>query len=121
MVADKDWNGDINGDKVKALFLHNLEFIDELVDNGARHPKLISRAMHCNWKWLLSPERFTNHRKDLAINHYSKFPIPEPELVEPRFTHKKFHFYRSSAALSSGLNKWKQPNISSSPPLVVSP
>lgn len=50
MVVGRDWNGDTNEDKVKALFLYNPEFRDELVHISVRHPKLISRAMHCNWK-----------------------------------------------------------------------
>ncbi|KAB2635683.1 hypothetical protein D8674_026217 [Pyrus ussuriensis x Pyrus communis] len=52
-------------------------------------------ATHCTWKWLFSPERFTNYGKDLATYHCLRLPIPEQEWVEAQVAHKKIYSSRS--------------------------
>ncbi|RXH73940.1 hypothetical protein DVH24_016762 [Malus domestica] len=71
--------------KFRALPSHNPNLKDELVNIGVCRPELIHQAMqipttHRNWKRLLSPERFTNCKKDSTMNHYLNYSHTRAEM-----------------------------------------
>lgn len=100
LVVDRDWERDTAGVRVRATSSPNPQFNNELADIGVCQPELINRAMqihtkHCNQKWLSSPVRFSKHRKSLAVNHCSKFPIMDLEWIEAKNIHERIHFFKS--------------------------
>lgn len=99
MVVNGDLEGDISGVRVRNIPYPNLCLKNDLENIGVCRPNLINWAMqilteHCSWNWLTYPLRFSDRKKNVIINHCSKFPIVDPNWIEGKEVYKGIDFLK---------------------------